>query len=67
MTVDTDNGSATVSWSLTLDVQRDESLVDQGGVGVGDPAAQQLTVVHGPGGEGERAGQHGCVALCHVV
>lgn len=57
----------TVSWSLTLDVQRDESLVNQGGVGVVDPAAQQLTVVYGPGGEDERAGQDGCVALFHVV
>lgn len=51
----------------TLDVEGDEPLVDQGGVGVIDPAAQQLAVVHGPGREGERAGKNRRVAVLHVV
>jgi len=50
-------------WRLTLDIQRDEPLVDQRGVGVEDSAAQQLPVVHGPGGEAQRVGQHRRVAL----
>lgn len=51
----------------TLDVERDEPLVDQRGVGVEDPAAQELPVVHGSGREGEGVGEDRRVALLQVV
>lgn len=54
-------------FQLTLDIQGDEPLVDQRGVGVVDPAAQQLSVVHGPGCEGEGVGEDRRVALLQVV
>ena len=51
---------------LTLDVKWYESLVDQCGVRVVDPAAQKLPIVHGSGYKGEGAGKHSGVALLQV-
>lgn len=52
---------------LTLDVQRNEAFIDEGGVLVLDPAAQHLAVVHGFGCEGEGAGQYSSVAVLNSV
>lgn len=52
---------------LTLDVQRDEPLIDQSGVGIVDPAAQELPVVHGSGREGECAWEYRRVAVLQGV
>lgn len=51
----------------TLDVEGEEPLIDQGGVGVVDPAAQQLAIVHWPGRKGERAGENRRVAVLYVL
>lgn len=51
---------------LTLNFQRDEPLIYQGGVGIVDPAAQQLPIVHRPRCEAEGAREHRRVVICQV-
>lgn len=52
---------------LTLDIQVDNTLIEQIGVGVMDSAAHHLTIVHSFGCERKCARHHCCVAFLRIV